>query len=224
MIVRPGRATCPPPLPGSRGTVPPGPPAGRVRPGSPRIPALLPAVVVVVVALSAAPAHARVLLTQEQALALAFGEPGRARRQTAYLTEAQAEAVEKRAGTPPASRVVVYYEGETAAGAARTAYFDTHMVRTLPETVMVVVGDGKVVRVDILSFDEPEDYLPSRRWLEQFDGRPLDDEMSTRRAIRAVTGATLSSRAVTATVRRALATHQVLHETPAGSAEEEKAP
>lgn len=178
-----------------------------------------------VLALAATHAHSKVYMTQEEALALAFGNADRAQRKTVYLTDAQAEAIEERAGTEPATRVVVYYQGEASGGGRRTAYFDTHLVRTLPETVMIVVGDGaRVIRVDILSFDEPEDYLPSRRWLDQFSGKPLDDELSTRRSIRAVTGATLSSRAVTATVRRALATHAVLNAPGPPPPNEEKAP
>jgi hypothetical protein len=157
------------------------------------------------------PALAKVYLSQEQALALAFGDASRAERRTAFLTDEQAAGIRERAGSEPGSRVVVYYEAKDEEALQITAYFDTHLVRTLPETVMVVVGpDSRVVRVDLLSFDEPEDYLPKRRWLDQFNGRPLDEELSTSRSIRAVTGATISSRVITATVRRVLALHAVL--------------
>jgi hypothetical protein len=159
---------------------------------------------------TAAP-EAKVFLSQAEALALAFGDAARAERRTAYLTDGQVERIRDSAGSEPTSRVVVYYVGGGDPERPVTAFFDTHLVRTLPETVMIVVdAGGEVRRVDILSFDEPEDYLPGRRWLDQFDGRVLDDELSTRRGIRAVTGATLSSRAITGTVRRALALHATL--------------
>ncbi len=183
-------------------------------------------ILLIVTALSCSVAiEAKVFLTQEEALALAFGEASRAERKTAFLTDEQVQRIKALAGSEPASRVVVYYWGASQAGAPITAFFDTHMVRTLPETVMVVVGgDSRIVRVDILSFDEPEDYLPRSRWLEQFEGRVLDEDLSTRRAIRAVTGATMSSRAVTETVRRALALHQVLREETTGGGSGEKPP
>ena len=77
--------------------------------------------------------------------------------------------------------------------------------------MMIVVSEtGKVRRVDFISFDEPQDYLPGRRWMKQFDGRPLDGELSPGKGIHVVTGATLSSRAITAAVRRSLALHQML--------------
>jgi len=157
-----------------------------------------------------APAPAKVLLSQEEALKLAFaGAP--AERRTAYLTDDEAARAAAAAGSELPSRVVVYYTGGADPNAPELAFFDTHLVRTLPETVMIVVeASGKVRRVDILSFDEPVDYLPSPRWLEQFAGRPLSDDVETGRGIRAVTGATLSSKAITAAVRRALALHSIL--------------
>ncbi len=177
--------------------------------GSVRLATIL---LLLVVVTSPAAIEAKVFLTQDEALALAFGEASRAEMKTAFLTDEQVQRVKTLAGSEPPSRVVVYYEGEAPPGRQITAWFETHLVRTLPETVMVVVGkDARVLRVDILSFDEPEDYMPKARWLEQFEGKPLDDELSTSRAIRAVTGATLSSRAITATVRRILALHEVLH-------------
>lgn len=166
-------------------------------------------------AFAAAPAEAKVLLTQGEALALAFGDPSRAERRTAYLTEEQIARVKAGAGTPPPGAVVVWYSGGGEPGRPLAAFFDTHLVRTLPETVMIVVGaDGAVRRVEILSFEEPEDYLPRPRWFEQFQGRGLDADLATKGAIRAVTGATLSSRAVTEAVRRALALHQLLAAPP----------
>src|SRR6266850_1669129 len=71
-----------------------------------------------------------------------------------------------------------------------------------------VAPDGTLQRIDILSFDEPEDYLPTNRWLQQFQGRSLQD-LGARQGIRMLTGATLSSRAVTQAARRILALHRL---------------
>jgi hypothetical protein len=161
----------------------------------------------------ARPAAARVLLSQEEALALAF--PGcRSQRETAYLTRDQVAAAARLAGEPVASALVHLYRGCGDARGA-VAYFDTHLVRTLSETVMVVVdAQARVSRVEVLSFQEPPDYLPRGPWYEQFHGRPLDDELRLKRAVRPVTGATLTARATTAAVRRVLALHQVIATTP----------
>ena len=150
-------------------------------------------------------AGARVLVTQEKALAEAF--PGASvMRKDVFLTDGQAKRIEELSGSAPSSRVVAYYVAAKDGKISGTAYFDTHLVRTLPETVMIVVdSDGAVAKVEVLSFGEPPEYLPKPRWFEQFKSRKLDKSLAPGRGIPVVTGATLTSRAVAAAVRRALA-------------------
>jgi FMN-binding protein len=159
---------------------------------------------------------AKVFLSQEEALKEVFGPGAAPRRSTAYLTEDEAKRIESAAGTAPSSRVIVYYTGGPDPNRILSVFFDTHIVRTLPETIMVVVSpEGRAERVEILSFDEPEDYLPKRRWLDQFGDRPLGGDLSLKAGIRAVTGATLSSVAITDAVRRTLAAWAILAAPPA---------
>jgi hypothetical protein len=91
------------------------------------------------------------------------------------------------------------------------AYFDAHPVRTLPEVLMVVVDpDARVRRVEVVRFSEPPEYMAPDGWIEQFHGRALDPELSLKGDIANVTGATLTAMAVTASVRRVLATHAII--------------
>lgn len=160
---------------------------------------------------ASAPASARVLLTVDEALELAF--PGcRVERTTVYLTEAQLARARQLAGGEVESALVHPYVARCGEGEGGVAYFDSHRVRTLPETLMVVVGpEGEVARIEVLAFKEPPDYLPREAWYDQFTGRELGPELELKQGIRAVTGATLTARATTDAVRRVLAVHQVVH-------------
>ncbi len=160
-------------------------------------------------------AQAKVFLTVDEALRLAF--PGATvERRTSYLTEAQRGKASELAREEVPSRLVHAYVATAGGKAVGTAYFDTHRVRTLPETVMVVLDpSGKVRRVEVLSFNEPQDYLPGGGWYGQFAGRGLDERLALKRDIRPLTGATLTARATTGAVRRVLAVHRVLQEGPA---------
>jgi hypothetical protein len=147
----------------------------------------------------------RVLMTREEALASAF--PGaRPVRQTVFLTPQQLAAAKAESGIDFSDQLVIRYSA-----AAGFAYFDSHRVRTLPETVMVVVTpDGRVGRVDILSFDEPTDYFPKRRWIDQLLGRRLDRDLSITGAIRPISGASLTGRAIVNATRKVLAIHHAI--------------
>ena len=131
------------------------------------------ALVATAVLLAAGTAGAKILLTQTEALRLAF--PGAAvERKTAYLTDFQRSEALRLSGAealPPS--LVTFYFRLRDGRLVGTAYFDTHLVRTLPETVMVVVDPaGAIARVEVLSFSEPEDYLPRPSWYGQFAGKP----------------------------------------------------
>jgi hypothetical protein len=185
------------------------------RPGSgrvERVKARLLAAICLCGVLAGADAAARVFLTQTEALHLAFPDGVSVERKAAFLTAAQQDETKKLAHCPdPPDALVAYYVGTRDGKVVGTAYFDTHRVRTMPETIMVLVDPaGSVARVEVLSFQEPEDYLPLPAWYAQFPGRPLDDTLSLKRAIRPVAGATLTTNATTDAVRRVLALHRVL--------------
>lgn len=158
----------------------------------------------------AAPAAAKVFLTVDEALKLAFPDC-KIERKTGYLTAEQVRQARELSGVEVPSALVTYYVARRGGQLAGTAYFDTHRVRTLPETLMVVVDPrGRVARVEVIAFREPQDYLPRGAWYEQFRGRGLDRELRVKQGIHPVTGATLTVRATTDAVRRVLALHQVL--------------
>ena len=171
-----------------------------------------------VLLLGAAAAESKVFLSQQEALRLAFPAGAAVERRTIFLTAAQQKAIQKETGAespPPA--LLTCYAGTRDGRELGTAYFDTHVVRTQAETLMILVLPGGTIgRVEVLSFSEPEEYLPRERWYAQFSGRALDGELAMRRGIHAVSGATLTARATTDAARRVLAIHRVLH--PAGTA------
>ena len=160
----------------------------------------------------AAVARAKVFLTQDEALRLAFAD-AKIEARNAFLTDDQRRAAKAASGEEELpSALVRYYVATKDGRPAGEAYFDTHVVRTESETVMVVVSpDARIARIEVLSFSEPEDYLPRAKWYEQFRGKPLDDELSLKRSIRPVSGATLTAHATTDAARRVLALYRVLH-------------
>jgi hypothetical protein len=157
-------------------------------------------------------AHAVVFASREETLARVFAPPARVERKTYFLTTKQQEEASRQAQAKVDSSLVVAYVGRKGDELLGTAYFDTHRVRTMPETICVVVlPDGTVGSVEVLVFGEPEDYLPRPAWLRLFEHQRLGAELSVGRGLANVTGATLTTRAITAAVRRVLAIHAVLN-------------
>ena len=123
------------------------------------------------------------------------------------------ERVGELAGDDFSKGVIFPYVATRDGKLVGTAYFDVHKVRTLRETVMIVVDpQDRIQRIEILAFGEPQEYLPRANWYAQFVGHKLDKKLSLKRGIKGVTGATLTARATTSSARRVLALHRVLGE------------
>ncbi len=168
--------------------------------------------------LAAHPGGATVFLAKDEALSLAFPGVDRIEERVFILTDEQKRLVQTMARAPLDTKLWTIHVGWRGGTVQGYAVIESHVVRTLPETCMVVVDpQGSAQRVEILAFHEPPEYLPTARWIEQFKGRALDGELKLNAGIHAITGATLSARAMTDSVRRALALVTVLVQpAPAG--------
>jgi hypothetical protein len=151
------------------------------------------------------------LPTTQEALALAF--PGaQITRKEHWLMEPQAQQVKERAGTPLAGLWQVAYEARRDGRLVGVGFLDTHRVRTLPETAVVAITpEGRILRVEVVAFREPQEYMARDAWLRQFDGKSLDAHLTLKGAIRPLSGSTLTANALTDAARRSLALHLLLY-------------
>jgi len=163
------------------------------------------------VSLTPTVARAKVFYSKQEALALAFPDAEQVETRTFFLTEEQVQQAATLATAPIDSKLVTFYVGHKDGQPLGYALIDTNVVRTLPETFLIVLSPAGVVqKLFVLAFYEPEEYLPPERWLRQFEQKTLSPDLQLRRDIHGIAGSTLSARAVTSGVRRALALFQVL--------------
>jgi hypothetical protein len=154
---------------------------------------------------------AKAFYSKQEALALAFPEGEKVETRTFFLTEDQRQRISALANTALETKLATVYVGQKADQVVGYAFIETTVVRTLPETFLIVVSPtGVVEKLFVLAFYEPEEYLPSDRWLRQFDQKTLSPELQLRRDIHGIAGATLTARSVTSGVRKVLALFHVL--------------
>lgn len=167
--------------------------------------------VALVFSLVAMPARATVFYARDEALKLAFPNVERTEARDLFLSAEQRATIEKRAHLSLESDLLTIYVGHNGERVTGYAIFDTRVVRTLPETLMVVLSpEGKVDAVHLLAFYEPMEYRASDHWLAQFKGKSPEDDLALGRGIAGITGSTLTSNSVAASVRRALAIYTTL--------------
>jgi len=156
-------------------------------------------------------AEAKVFYSRSEALELAFPDADEVGSETFVLNQQQADRIQSIAKCPVESKLVKIYKAVRAGSVIGYALIDVHNVRTLPEAFMVVLTpDGEVRSIRVLAFHEPLEYKPTSRWYSQFDHVSKGAPLRVGRDVHGVVGATLSARATTRGVRRALALYEVL--------------
>ncbi len=150
-------------------------------------------------------------MSKADALKLAFPDAELVETINLFLTKAQLEQVKQRPGATPDSPLYTFYVGKKGQDITGYAAIEAATVRTLPETVMVVLNpDGSVRFTEILAFFEPPEYMPPKRWLDQFRKIQLSPALRVGGEINALSGATISAQAITRQVRKTAALCEIL--------------
>jgi hypothetical protein len=113
------------------------------------------------------------------------------------LTDEMVKRIEGLARARVKERLVTFYVARRAGAVAGYAVIHSHVVRTKRETISIAFEpDGRIRKITVLAFLEPEEYRPSERWLAQFEGKGAADRLAVGRDVAPITGATLTARGV----------------------------
>ncbi|MEC7584617.1 MAG: hypothetical protein VYE77_09880 [Planctomycetota bacterium] len=168
--------------------------------------------------LLAVAATAQARLKPGEAMALCFPDHA-VSVHPVLLDQKQRTLIAKASGEKAPRKIIHTYKAHKGKDLVAIGYVDAHLVRTKKQILLVIIDTagknaGKVRRVEVLAFTEPAQYRPAGRFYAQFQGLNLSRDLREGRQIKRVTGATMTTRATTAAVRRTLATHGLLHKLP----------
>lgn len=150
------------------------------------------------------------LISREEALALVFPE-AKIQAERVFLTEQQKKTAATLAGVEVPTALIARYVAIKDDKIIGYAYVDTHIVRTKKESLLIFLDEeGRIQRIEVIVFLEPPEYQASPEWYGQYRNKMLNEDLNLQRAIRPVTGATLTAIATNQAARRVLAIHQVL--------------
>ncbi len=158
---------------------------------------------------AAQPIDATIYYSKQEALTLAYGKGAEVETLALFLTPEQVGAAEKLARVRLDSKLYTFFVGKRGGVLIGYAAIETHTVRTKPETLLVVLTpEGRLARVHVLAFHEPPEYQAADRWLARLAELPID-ELDVDKGIDGITGATLTTHAALAGVRKVLALYRV---------------
>lgn len=126
-------------------------------------------------------------------------------QQNIILSEAQLQQLSKVSQQPIDTKLYRIYIAKNDAKTAGYGVLLTKKVRTKTAIALYLIGtDSKIKSIEIVAFNEPIEYLPTKTWLNGFDNKSATNTLRLNQDIPTVSGATLSARAITDGSRIAL--------------------
>jgi hypothetical protein len=155
------------------------------------------ALLAVVLLLPAAPAKAGVGGEEEAAIRAIFPDADAVEAKDVILTDDMVKRIEGLARARVKERLVTFYAARRGGAVLGYAVIHSHVVRTKRETLSIAFEpDGRIRKITVLAFLEPEEYRPPERWLAQFQGKGATDRLAVGQDIAPITGATLTARGI----------------------------
>lgn len=142
-------------------------------------------------------AHAQGAGKEDAALRAVFPGAERFEAKDVLLTDEMVKRIEGLARARVKERLVTFYAARSGGAVLGYAVIHSHVVRTKRETLSIAFEpDGRIRKITVLAFLEPDEYRPSDRWLAQFRGKGAGDRLAAGNDIAPITGATLTARGV----------------------------
>jgi len=158
-------------------------------------------------------ARAKVYLTREEATRLAFGPSATVSEERRAPSPHVRTTIERRLGRPVPEEGFTFYVGRSADGVQGYGVVLEEMGKHEPIAFFVAISpDGHVKDVMILEYRESRGgEVRQKGFLKQYVGKTSQDPMEPDQDITPITGATISARAISDGVKKALIIWEALY-------------
>ncbi|MCH9814737.1 MAG: FMN-binding protein [Epsilonproteobacteria bacterium] len=131
-------------------------------------------------------------------------------KKSIILTKKEAQAIQQKARAKLNSKIVRLYNLKKENTLVGYGVLLKRRIRTKNAAVLYMIDNSKKLKsIEILSFSEPREYKPNKKWQAVFTGKSGKDMIISGKDIPTISGATMSARALSDAARIALAVIEV---------------
>ncbi|MDQ7046017.1 MAG: FMN-binding protein [Sulfurimonas sp.] len=149
---------------------------------------------------------AQVLISPHDAMNSAYPSSTNIEKKNMILSKKNASIISKQSKTKLKSkifRIFKAYKNEEIIG---YGILISKKVRSKNAVILYIISSDAVLKsIEIIAFNEPLEYIPSKTWKSQFQNIQTSQMLRTSKEIPTITGATLSARSITDGSRLAFA-------------------
>jgi len=154
--------------------------------------------------------QAKVLLSPVDAMRENYSKDATISKQNILLSNTRFKKIQKLAKTKLNTKIYRIYSAKQGTKIVGYGILINKKVRSKNAVIMYLISKNRLLGIEIIAFNEPQEYLPTKDWTSQFKDIKTDKMLYLSRDIPTITGATLSARSVTDASRIAFAIYHEL--------------
>ena len=154
----------------------------------------------------ALPLSAKILISPVDAMKYAYGQESEISKKNILLSSQQAARITEEAKVKLDTKIFRIFKAIKADKVLGFGILVNNKVRSKNAVVIYFITPQSILKgIEIIAFNEPDEYIPSKEWNSQFQNIETTKMLRTSKEIPTITGATLSARSITDSSRVAFA-------------------
>lgn len=167
-------------------------------------------IIILYILVSASLLQAQVLVSPIEAMQEHYSKDATITKKNILLSKTQFTQIQKSARVQLSTKIYRIYTAKKEKKTLGYGILINRKVRSKNAVVLYFIQNGILEDIEIIAFNEPKEYLPTKKWNAQFHNIPTDKMLKLSREIPSISGATLSARSVTQASRIAFALYNQL--------------
>ncbi|WP_373035809.1 FMN-binding protein [Sulfurimonas sp.] len=152
------------------------------------------------------PLSSKMIISPIDAMKQSFSTSATVVKKNILVNNEQAKTIQTNAKVKLSSKIFRTFKATKGGKTLGYGILINNKVRSKNAVVLYLISkESTLLGIEIIAFNEPMEYIPSKKWISQFENIPTDKQLNVGREIPTITGATLSARSITDSSRLAFA-------------------
>ena len=153
---------------------------------------------IILLTLLALPLSAKILTSPIDAMQYTYGADTVITKKNILLSKQRTKTIQEQAHVKLESKIFRIFKAEKDNETLGYGVLVNRKVRSKNAVVLYLISKDSILKsIEVIAFNEPIEYLPSKTWNAQFENISTDKMLKSATDIPTITGATLSARALT---------------------------
>lgn len=141
--------------------------------------------------------NAKMLISPIDVMKQNFGDDVEVTKKNILLNKSQIQTVQKDAKAKIKNKIFRIFKATKNNKTLGYGVLVKRKVRSKSAVILYVISIDSILKsIEIIAFNEPAEYIPSKTWMKQFDEIPTNKMLKVSRDIPTITGATMSASSI----------------------------